>query len=203
MRISLLKLSLVALAAALVAAQKIAPAEKLTGGKGTLYLGVFRDRILIIDESTEKVTGEMRTRTGIPRRMSLGQDRKRFYVLSADQEDMEVVDIASRQVIDTFKLSEGVKKIRIRSFEPDPLNRYIILLTESYTKLADRFEVGAPTLLQYDLKEHKVLRTIPWPKNEEREFANIRMSPDGKLLYFFSEDVLIYDTAEFKQVDKW
>src|ERR1043166_1400044 len=63
--------------------------------------------------------------------------------------------------------------------------------------------VGAPILLQYDLKEHKVLRTIPWPKNEEREFANIRMSPDGKLLYFFSEDVLIYDTAEFKQVDKW
>ena len=135
--------------------------------------------------------------------MSLGQDRKRFYVLSADQEDMEVVDIASRQVIDTFKLSEGGKKIRIRSFEPDPLNRYIILLTETYTKLADRFEIGAPTLLQYDLKEHKVLRTIPWPKNEEREFANIRISPDGKLLYFFSEDVLIYDTAEFKQVDKW
>ena len=204
MRISLLKISLVALVATLLpAAQKRAPAEKLTGGKGTLYLGVFRDRILIIDESTEKVTGEMRTRTGIPRRMSLGQDRKRFYVLSADQEDMEVVDIASRQVIDTFKLSEGGKKIRIRSFEPDPLNRYIILLTESYTKLADRFEVGAPTLLQYDLKEHKVLRTIPWPKNEEREFANIRISPDGKLLYFFSEDVLIYDTAEFKQVDKW
>jgi hypothetical protein len=29
------------------------------------------------------------------------------------------------------------------------------------------------------------------------------MSPDGKLLYFFADDVLIYDTTEFKQVDKW
>ena len=29
------------------------------------------------------------------------------------------------------------------------------------------------------------------------------ISPDGKLLYFFADDVLIYDTTEFKQVDKW
>jgi len=28
-------------------------------------------------------------------------------------------------------------------------------------------------------------------------------SPDGKLLYFFAEDVLIYDTTDFKQVDTW
>jgi hypothetical protein len=185
------------------AAQKKAPPEKLTGGNGTLYIGVFPDRILIIDEATEKITGEIKTRTGVPRRMSLSEDRKRFYVTNADMEHVEVADIASRRVIDNFNLNEGEKKNRIRSLEADPLNRYMIVLVRSSIKLADRFEIGAPTLLQYDLKEHKVLRTIPWPKGEEREFANMKFSPDGKLLYFFSEDVLIYDTAEFKQIDKW
>ena len=79
----------------------------------------------------------------------------------------------------------------------------MILLVKTATKLADRFEIGAPTLYQYDLKEHKVMRTIPWPNGEEREGAGIHFSPDGKLLYFFGEDILIYDTTDFKQVDKW
>jgi hypothetical protein len=28
------------------------------------------------------------------------------------------------------------------------------------TKLADRFDVGAPVFIQYDLKEHKIVRTV-------------------------------------------
>lgn len=185
------------------AAQKKAPPERLTGGNGTLYLGVFPDRILVIDEATEKIAGEIKTRSGIPRRMALSEDHSRFYVTNANMQDIEVVDIPSRQVIDSFNLNEGEKKNRIRNLQADPMNRFLITLVKSATKLSDRFEIGAPTLLQYDLKDHKVLRSIPWPKGEEREFANMRFSPDGKLLYFFSEDVLIYDTAEFKQIDKW
>ena len=104
---------------------------------------------------------------------------------------------------DNFKLSEGDKKVRIMSFEADPANRRMVLLSKTTTRHADRFEIGAPTLVLYDLEAHKVLRTIDWPKKEEREFANMLFSPDGKLLYFFSDDVLIYDTTDFKEVDKW
>ena len=79
-----------------------------------------------------------------------------------------------------------------------------MLLTASATKLIDRFEIGAPTLVQYDLTEHKIVRTIPWPNDEERQNASIQFSPDGKLMYLFSDqDVLIYDTTNFTQVDKW
>ena len=46
-------------------------------------------------------------------------------------------------------------------------------------------------------------RTIPWPKGEEREGVGMRFSPDGKLLYFFGDEILAYDTTDFKQVDKW
>jgi hypothetical protein len=119
-------------------------------------------------------------------------------------EKVEVIDIAARKTLDTFTLSEGNKRVRIRSLEPDPLHRFVVMVTASATKLIDRFEIGAPTLVQYDLKEHKVIRTIPWPNGEERQGAAILFSPDGKLMYLFTDqDVLIYETGEFKQVDKW
>ncbi|HVO98351.1 MAG TPA: WD40 repeat domain-containing protein [Bryobacteraceae bacterium] len=177
--------------------------DKLTGGNGTLYLGGRPNHIAIIDEATEKLVGEIRTKTGTPAQITLSQDKKRFYCVDMSFENIEIIDIASRKVIDTFTLSEGNKKARIFGFEPDPLDRFIIVMTKTATKLPDRWEISAPTLQQYDLKDHKVMRTIPWPKGEEREFANMHFSPNGKLLYFFGEDILIYDTVDFKQVDKW
>jgi len=119
-------------------------------------------------------------------------------------EKIEIIDIATRSTVDTFTLSEGNKRVRIRSIEPDPLHRFVMMLTASAAKLTDRFEIGAPTITQYDLKEKKVVRTIPWPNNEERQNVQIQFSPDGKLMYLFSDqDVLIYDTANFTQTDKW
>jgi hypothetical protein len=178
-------------------------AANLTGGNSKLYIGGRPGQILILDEATEKVIGEIKTKTGPPFNLNLSEDRKRFYFMNTTFEDIEVADIATRQVIDTFRLSEGNKKVRIRGFETDPTNSYMILLTKTATKQPDRWEIGPPVLQQVDLKTHKVLRTIAWPKNEEREFAGIKFSPDGKLMYLFGPDIVIYDTKDFKEVDKW
>jgi DNA-binding beta-propeller fold protein YncE len=180
-----------------------AQGPRVSGGNGTLYLGGYPNLIWIIDEASEKVTGTIQLKTGIPRRAVLSRDLKRFYVTSADQEHVEVVDIASRQTLDTFTLSEGTKKVRVNSVEPDPLHRYPILLTRTTIKQRDRFEIGPSTLLQYDLAAHKVVRTIPWPDGEERDSANLLFSPDGKLLYFLGNEILIFETENFTQVDKW
>ena len=91
-------------------------------------------------------------KSGIPRRTTLSRDRKRFYTIEAEMEKVEILDIASRETVDTFTLSEGNKKVRIRSLEPDPLHRFVMMVTASATKLIDRFEIGPPTLVQYDLK---------------------------------------------------
>src|SRR5262249_35549749 len=142
--------------------------------------------------------------SGIPRRTTMTRDRKRFYTVEAAMEKLEILDIASRKTIDSFTLSEGNKKVRIRSVEADPLNRFLVMVTAAATKLVDRFEIGTPQLIQYDLKDHKIVRTIPWPNNEERQNANIQFAPDGKLMYLFTDqDVLIYETNTFTQVDKW
>jgi hypothetical protein len=175
----------------------------LTGGSGTLYIGGWPNKIFVIDEATEKLTGTIDVASGTPKQLTLSKDRKHFYLVNSISEEVEVLDIATKKSIDHFTLSEGRKKVRIRSMIPDPLERFVILVTKSADKKIDHFEIGPPTLVVYDLKQHKVSRTIPWPNNEEREFINVMMSPDGKLLYFFADDVLIYDTTDFKQVDKW
>jgi hypothetical protein len=194
---------LVAGAVAIGGAQR--PAEpKLTGGNGTLYFVTFTNKkIAVIDEATEKVVDEISLESMPGRWLTLSQDRTRFYLVDSTMEEIAVIDIASRKMIDTFTLSKGVEKVRIRSFETDPLHRFMILLTRTDTKKIDRWEIGPWTLLQYDLKEHKVMRTIPWPRGDERAAAQMVFSPDGKYLYFFSEDVLIYETTEFTHVDTW
>jgi len=182
---------------------------KLTGGNGTLYIGGWPNRIFVIDEATEKVTGTIEVTTagppkgGPPRSMVLSRDRKHFY-LTNSLEQVEILDVAARKTIDHFSMSEGPnKRTYIRGMVPDPLDRFLIMVLKVVEKKIDRYEVGPPKMVVYDLKEHKIARTIPWPNNEERENVNVMFSPDGKLLYFFADDVLIYDTTDFRQVDTW
>jgi hypothetical protein len=198
----------IALAAVLATAASLsvrtADKPRISAGNGTLIIGAYPSQYWIIDEATEKIVGTIPYKSGIPRRTSLSRDRKRFYTIEAAMEKIEILDIPSRTTTDTFSLSEGNKKVRIRSIEPDPLQRFVMMVTAPATKLVDRFEIGPPTLVQYDLKEHKIVRTVPWPNGEERQNANIQFSPDGKLMYLFTDqDVLIYETNGFTQVDKW
>jgi hypothetical protein len=177
---------------------------RISAGSGTLIIGSYPKQFWIIDEATEKIVGTIPFQSGIPRRTTLSRDGKRFYTIEAGMEKVEILDIATRKTLDTFTLSEGNKKVRIRSLEPDPLHRFVMMVTMSATKAIDRFEIGTPTLVQYDLQTHKIARTIPWPNNEERQNANVLFSPDGKLMYLFTErEVLIYDTNSYEQVDKW
>jgi len=198
----------VVVAIALLAASARGGAQKPTplspaGGDQLMYIGTYAGSIQIFDEATEKLAGEIKLKTGIPRSLTLSQSRAKFYVLDATLEKIEVVDIATRASVSTFTLSEGKKQVRIRGLQVDPLERFLILLTRSAEKKIDRWEIGDITIQLYDLTQQKVTRTIPWPRGEEREFFNIRFSPDGKLLYFFGEDVLILETTNFTEVDTW
>lgn len=173
-------------------------------GNGTLYAGSFPNVFSIIDEATSTIVAQITLKSGMPRRTALSKDRTRFYTLEADMEIVEILDLQKRTTIDTLTMSSGSTKVRINSLTPDPSNAYLMMVTKAVTKAIDHFEIGAPQLVQYDLAQKKVVRTIPWPNNEERENANIQFSPDGKLMYLFSEqDILIYETDTFKQTDKW
>jgi peptidoglycan hydrolase-like protein with peptidoglycan-binding domain len=186
-----------------LAAQRFGRGSSANGGNHLLYIGTYAGNVQIFDEATERQIGEIKLQTGIPRSLILSFDRKKFYVLDSTLEKVEVVDIASRSTLSTFTFSSGNKKTRIRSMQVDPLERFMILLTRSATKLIDRWEISDVALELYDLREKKVTRTIPWPGGEVRENVNIRFSPDGKLLYFFGDDILIVETEKFTEVDTW
>ena len=197
-------LSLLLAACGLIAAAPVS-APKLTAGTGTIYLGSYARRIAVIDEATEKVTAQIPLKTGIPWSVRLSRDGTRFYVQSADQEHFEVIDVESRQTLDTFTLSEPDKHVRALAFDVDPQHRFMVLVARTATRLADRFEIGAATFIQYDLKEHRIVRTVPWSTDPEPQyyFVNLRFSPDGKLLYVFSHEVLIYDATNLQKIDSW
>jgi hypothetical protein len=191
---------LLALVAVPIAAQR---SPSVSGGNHLFYVGTYAGTIQIFDEATEVKIDDIKLKTGIPRSLTLSQSRTKFYVLDSTFEKIEIVDIPSRSTLDTFTLSEANKRTRIRAMQVDPLERFLILLARSATKLVDRWEIGDISLQLYDLAQKKVTRTIPWPRGEEREFVNIRFSPDGKLLYFFGDDVLILETTNFTEVDTW
>jgi DNA-binding beta-propeller fold protein YncE len=173
-------------------------------GGGAIYLGSYAKRILIVDEATEKVSGDIPLATGIPWSVRLSPDGTRFYIASADQDHVEIVDVASRKSLQTVSLSEGRKKVRILAFAADPQHHVMTLLTRSSTKPIDRFEIGPPMFVQYDLVEHKVIREVPWSgETEPGFFFELRYSPDGKSLYAFTDEVLIFDPATLQQVATW
>lgn len=194
-----------ALALFAVAWPSPAPAQpKASGGSGTIYVGTYGRKILVVDEATFRVRDSIPVSVGIPIGMLLSDNRKHFYVLDPQFETVESIDIATKKALGKFTLSTANTRVRIWGLDVDPQERFAVLLVKTYAKQLDRFVVGKPTLLRYDLLKHAVTDTIPWPKGEEREFAQILFSPKGDLLYFFtSDDVLVYETEHLKQVDRW
>ena len=172
-------------------------------GHGNLYIGGYPNSIWVIDEATSKVTETIPLKIGLPRRLVMSRDASRFYIADIHATNIEVVDVATRKTLETLTLSEGSRKVRISAYEPDPAHRSMVMITREYIKHIDRYEIGPAKLQLYDLATHTITRTIPWPDGEERDNANLLFSPDGKLLYFLGTEILIFETTNYTQVDKW
>jgi hypothetical protein len=167
------------------------------------YMGTYGSEILVWDEATETLVDRFPTKHPIPRNLLLSHGRTRLYVTDATAERVEVVDLARRETVDEFSLSEGNVQVRISSLEVDPTEQHAVLFVKRTTKLPDRYVVEGPWMLRYDLAAKRVTDTIPWPDGEQRETANFRYSPDGRLLYLFTDDVIAIDATTFAEVDRW
>ncbi len=205
--------SIVALAAVFAAAVLVAPAlsgqargaakaPAITGGNGKLYIGTYKGEVEVYDEATEKMVDTIKLKT-IPRSITPSPDRTRFYALDSRFEQIEIVDIATRKTIDTFKLTTGNKNIRVLNLQPDPANKFLIILYRTATKQIDRWEIGPTILQKYDLATHQFGQVVPWPRGDERETINMRIGPDGKYLYIFGEEVTVLETEKFTEVESW
>jgi hypothetical protein len=196
-----LLLAALAVGVAPLAAQ---PRPTPASGSGTIYVGSYSGHITAVDEATGTFS-KVPLKTGPPFVVRLSPDRTRFYVLSANQERFEIVDVKTRQTLDTFTLSSGQRHIRALAYEVDPTHRTMVVVAKPATKLIDRWEIGEPEFLVYDLAEHRVTREVPWTIDPEPTHfsAALRFSPDGRLLYVFGSEVTILNATTLAQEDAW
>ncbi|MBL8206734.1 MAG: hypothetical protein JNM09_21050 [Blastocatellia bacterium] len=171
---------------------------------GMLYIGAWPRVVLVIDEAQGKVVDRIQLQTGTPQELSLSYDKKKMYVTTWNN-GIEVIDLATRKVINSFTLNDGESIVRRQGLAPDPTDQILYGTVSTVIKKIDRFEVAKPKFVAIDLAQKKITKTFDFPKEHDTPFgfnAGYRVSPDGKLLYVFKEDVLIFDLQDFKQVDK-
>src|SRR5437660_299302 len=95
----------------------------------------------------------------------------------------------------------------MRRRDVDPQGKFFYFLFRTIEKKQDRFEIAKETKFGVvDLAQKKIVRTGDVPKDEDQPGfgfgGQMRFSPDGKYLYVFRNNVFIFDTTDFKVVDK-
>ncbi len=159
--------------------------------------------MLVWDEASEEVIDRIEMNRPIPNGVQLNEAGTRLYVGDASGQYIQIVDLALREVIDEFTLSQDSLVVRIDDFAPHPSDERAILFVKKYTKHSDRYSVEGPLILEYDLTTKEVTDTIAWPDGEERDFVGFRYSPDGETLYFFADDIIAVDARTYEEVDRW
>jgi hypothetical protein len=172
---------------------------------GLLYVGAWQKQVLVIDEAQQKVVDKIPLTTGTPADLQISSDRKKLFVWTWDHDGIEVIDLVTRRVTNHFVLDQGNRRVLPLGLAADPQDRLLYTTTDVMVKQIDRFEREPTRFAVIDLAQQKITRSVDYPKEEENLSvlgAGHRVSPDGKYLYEFRDNVLIFDTSDFKLVDK-
>jgi DNA-binding beta-propeller fold protein YncE len=184
-----------------------------------MYVGTLDKKLLVFDEDKEEVVDQIQL-TGIPRVTALSADEKTLYIFSTKMM-LEVVDLQSRKVTGSFDLADARSRPRFSSTAPDrinlgasarytglavdPLGHYLYTTMKVVVKDIDQYRIEPPKFVAIDVKTMKIAKTWTFPKEMDQGFgfnATFKVSPDGKLLYVFQDDILVLDLSTFQVVGK-
>ena len=184
-----------------------------------MYVGTLDKKLLVIDEAKEEVIDEVPL-GGIPRTTALSADKKKLHIFTT-QMLLETVDLESRKVVSSFSLADPRSRPRIQAAAPDRINvgnsgrysglavdpqgRFIYTTMRVVVKDIDQYRIDQPQFVAIDLQERKIAKAWPFPKEMNQGFgfnATYKVSADGKRLYVFQEDILVFDLDSFKQIDR-
>ncbi len=180
--------------------------------KGLMYVGTVDQKLLVINESTGEIAGEIPL-DGIPRTTVLSADKTKLHIVTTKMQ-VETVDLAARKVISSFPLSDGRSSPRMtrgaggRNFSGiavDPSGRYLYMTISLTVKEIDQYRTDPPQWVMVDLQDKKIAKSMPFPKGYDQGFgfaATYKISPDGKLLYVFDDDIVVFDLATMKELDR-
>jgi WD40 repeat protein len=170
---------------------------------GTIFLGAYPNNVFVFDESKGEIVDRIPLVTGTPMSMRLSPDHKRIYLSTVDHNGIEVIDVATRKVINHFVLNTATKQYRFRGGAVDAAGKFFYTVSKEIDQLPEHFEVTKPKYTVIDLEQQKIVRTANL--SQEDELANrfaFEVSPDGKYLYQFGSKIKILQTADFKVVDE-
>jgi hypothetical protein len=174
---------------------------------GTLYLPAYPASVLVFDEEKAQIVDRIPLSTGAPMGIRQSPDHKKIYVTTIDHNGIEVIDVATRKVINHFVLNTPTKQYRFFSGTPDPEGKLFYTVTKEISAFPEHYEVSKPKYTIIDLAQQKIIKTVEIPKEEEPQNQGdfgtgaIEVSPDGKLLYQFGEKITILQASDFKVLD--
>jgi hypothetical protein len=187
-RAGLLLAALVGTLVSRPSAMAAAPADP----KGTqLHLfGVWPNRLRLFDESTEDFVGDIGLKYGAATNSTHSPDFSKFYFVTDRMESIEIVDLKKRAVVDTVKLSEQSRQIRIANVAVNPAGTLLYLLATPVGLEIDRFVPQDSEVFVYDLESRRLRDSFPMPKDIQSGFRpSIHFSPDGSSIFLFGRDI--------------
>jgi hypothetical protein len=168
------------------------------------YFGMWPHHVGVFDAVQEKIVATIDVKTDVPRGLLLSPDKKTLYISTMKDNSIVTIDLATRSVTSSFNLNSANQSVRLMGLTPDPAGKFLYGLATAISKQIDHYNIGAPEFIVIDLAARKITRRAPCPKDEEPlGFRNaMRISPDGKLLYLFRENISVFETSSFHLVKK-
>jgi hypothetical protein len=184
-----------------------------------MYVGTLDHKLLVFDEDKEAIVGEIQL-AGVPRTTVLSADQKMLYIVNTKM-TIEIVDLAARKVVGTIDLADehnqpsisadaqnwmnGADSVpRFSGVVADPGGHFLYATLRVVHKAKDEYQLEPPKFVVINLDTKSVEKSFNFPKGYDQGFgflSTFKVSPDGKYLYVFDEDIKIVDLATFTIVD--
>lgn len=169
-----------------------------------IFFGTWPHQVVVFDSAQEKIVDNIDLKTDVPRTLILSPDKKKIYASTLNDNAIVTIDVVTRKVLSSFTLNQGNQNVRLIGLAIDPTGNYLYAIATIISKNMDHYDVDPPKFIVIDLVAKRITRTAAFP-SDEGTFGfriTIKLSPDGKLLYLFRENILAFDTSEFKLVKK-
>jgi hypothetical protein len=164
--------------------------------------GIWPNQLRLFDEATDDFVGDIYLKFGATTNSAHSPDFSRFYFVTDRMEAVEVVDLRSRTVVDSVKLSEQARQIRISSVAVNPAGTLLYATTTPVNLEIDRFVPEESAIFIYDLVNKRIQETVEFPKEATGGFRTaIYFAPDGKSLFLLGRDVYQLSLPDHKVID--
>jgi DNA-binding beta-propeller fold protein YncE len=170
---------------------------------GTLFLPAYPNAVIVFDEAKGEIVDRIPLVTGTPMSIRLSPDHSKIYVSTIDHSGIEVIDVATRKVINHFVLNTPTKQFRFRGGAVDSTGKFFYTVTKEIDQLPEHFEVDKLKYTVVDLAQQKIVKTADLsPEDQLASRLAFEVSSDGKYLYQFGSKIKILQTSDFKVVDE-